>query len=339
MKAVIALLVLATLVVATVALKPLREEEHEFLFTKWAQQHGKTYTSPQETIHRYNIFKSNMDTIRAHNAAKKSHTLAMNRYGDLTNAEFKAQFNGFVPIDNSFLREKNTAQLPTSNLPKEIDWTTSGKVTPVKDQGQCGSCWAFSSTGSLEASYAISNNVSGSDLISLSEQQLVDCSTAQGNQGCNGGLMDQAFQYVISNKGLGSESDYPYKAVDGTCQSVTSQICITGYTDVTVNSEDALQAAVAKQPVSVAVDASGLDWQFYSSGVMSDACGTQLDHGVLAVGYGTVGGVDYWKVKNSWAATWGMEGYVLLKRGTGTGNPGECGITMAASYPTGATKC
>jgi len=339
MKALLCVVIFAVLVSCAVSLKPLAEEEYEYLFNKWTQQHSKKYSSPQETVHRYNIFKANMVHIRTQNAAKKSFTLAMNQFGDLTNAEFRAQYNGFVPLDNEFLRSQNYANLFDVVTPDTKDWVDEGKVTDVKDQGQCGSCWAFSSTGSLEAAYAISNNVTKDKLISLSEQQLVDCSTAQGNQGCNGGLMDQAFQYVISNKGLGSEASYPYKAVDGTCQQVPSEICITGYTDVTPNNEDALKTAVAQQPVSVAVDASGLDWQFYSSGVMSDACGTQLDHGVLAVGYGTLNGQTYWKVKNSWGKGWGMQGYVLLKRGSGSGSPGECGITLAASYPTGAAHC
>jgi len=206
----------------------------------------------------------------------------------------------------------------------------------VKNQQQCGSCWAFSTTGSTEAAYAIENNAAP---ISLSEQELVDCSTAQGNQGCNGGLMDQAFQFIISNGGLCSEDAYPYTAQDGTCESSTcsSVVTVSGYTDVTPSDEDALQAAVAQQAVSVAVDAGGSDWQFYAGGVLSDACGTELDHGVLAAGYGTTSGTPYWYVKNSWGADWGDAGYIMLKRGTGSGNPGECGITLSASYPTGAT--
>jgi len=151
--------------------------------------------------------------------------------------------------------------------------------------------------------------------------------------------MDDAFQFIITNGGLCTEEAYPYTAEDGTCESstCTSAVTIAAFTDVTPNSEDSLQSAVAQQAVSVAVDAAGSDWQFYSSGVLSDACGTSLDHGVLAAGYGTYNGSPYWQVKNSWGADWGMSGYVLLKRASGSGQPGECGIAMDPSYPTGAT--
>jgi len=221
-----------------------------------------------------------------------------------------------------------------------VDWVKANRVVPVKDQAQCGSCWAFSAVGSTESAYAIKHNTVP---ISLSEQELVDCSGAQGNHGCSGGLMDQAFQFEITNHGLCTEAAYPYEARDDTCRDSTckSAFCITGFKNVPANNEGALQAAVAQQPVSVAVDAAGADWQFYSGGVMKDACGTSLDHGVLAVGYAhdATSGLDYWTVKNSWGTGWGLKGFVLLKRGTGSGHPGECGIAMMSSYPTGASAC
>jgi C1A family cysteine protease len=207
-------------------------------------------------------------------------------------------------------------------------------VTPVKNQGQCGSCWAFSTTGSVEGAYFLKNGT----LYSLSEQQLVDCSDAQGNQGCNGGLMDYAFTYIIQNKGITSELTYPYTAADGTCNKKKAEdvyATITAFTDVTPNSDEDLMTAIVQQPVSVAVEADQDSFQLYTGGVMTAACGTNLDHGVLAVGYGTEGGNDYYKVKNSWGADWGMKGYILLGRGSQyNGGSGQCGILMDPSYPT-----
>jgi len=326
----------AIFVASAAAIAPLQDAEYEFLFTKWAQQHGRDYTSVEETMTRFAIFKDNLDYIRNHETLGKNHTLKMNKFGDLTNEEFVATYTGLMPRVRPSNIVKPRPVIDTSALPASVDWNAAGKVTAVKNQQQCGSCWAFSTTGSTEAAYAIENNAAP---ISLSEQQLVDCSSSYGNEGCNGGLMDQAFEYIIANGGLCTEQAYPYTAQDGTCRTTcTKTVTIGKYTDVTANSEDALQAAVAQQPVSVAVDAAGLDWQFYSGGVVTDACGTQLDHGVLAAGYGTTSGAAYWYVKNSWGADWGDAGYIMLKRGTGSGKPGECGIAMDPSYPTGAKK-
>ena len=216
-----------------------------------------------------------------------------------------------------------------STPPVSVDWVAAGAVTPVKNQGQCGSCWAFSTTGSTEGAIF----VSGKPLPVLSEQQLVDCAGAQGNQGCNGGLMDYGFQYIIDNKGIGSEASYPYKAADGTCKKVASVATITSFKDVPTNSETALVAAIVQQPVSVAIEADQDSFQLYAGGVMSAVCGSQLDHGVLAVGYGTLNASDFYQVKNSWGADWGMKGYILLGRGAAFKAAGQCGIQMDPSYP------
>ena len=199
-------------------------------------------------------------------------------------------------------------------------------MTPIKNQEQCGSCWAFSTTGSVEGVSFISTG----KLPSVSEQQLVDCSGAEGNQGCNGGLMDYGFESIIKNKGITGETDYPYTAKDGTCAAAGKPVAatISGYKDVPVNSEVGLETAIVTQPVSVAVEADQSVFQYYTGGVMDSACGTQLDHGVLAVGYGTEGGKEYYKVKNSWGADWGAKGYILLARGAKFNPSGQCGIQM-----------
>jgi len=228
-------------------------------------------------------------------------------------------------------------------LPAAIDWTTKGAVTPVKDQGQCGSCWSFSTTGALEGAFAIKYGT----LVSFSEQQLVDCDTL-GNggrdHGCNGGLMDNAFNWISKNNGLCTETDYPYVSgvtkTAGTCQksckNVVGSDVLSSPVDVEPASDVAMMGALALGPVSVAIEADERDFQLYKSGVFSGKCGTNLDHGVLAVGYGTDsnGGGDYYKVKNSWSTTWGEKGYIRLGRGAGfNGGKGQCGILLEASYP------
>lgn len=296
-------------------------------FTHWAKFHGKVY-QPTERDYRNYVFNTNVERIYLHNTfSNATWTMAVNKFADMTAREWSSKYLGLLnqTYNRSFLFVKASA------LPASVDWTEHGAVTPVKDQGQCGSCWAFSATGALEGAWFLKNG----SLYNVSEQQLVDCSTAQGNQGCDGGLMDDAFQYVVEN-GLTTDSAYPYTASGpNACQAKgkTTVVTATGYTDVVPNSETALMTALTEQPVSVAVEADQNSFQFYSSGVMTSACGTQLDHGVLAVGYGTLGAQDYYKVKNSWGEDWGMSGYILLGRGNAFGAQGQCGIQMAASFP------
>jgi C1A family cysteine protease len=220
---------------------------------------------------------------------------------------------------------KEDLGLTTDALPASVDWVAKGAVTGVKDQGQCGSCWSFSTTGAIEGAYFIKYG----KLYSLSEQELVDCDTV--DSGCNGGLMDNAFTYV-QKYGITTESSYPYTAVQGTCKSTTPVIppgVVKGFVDVLPSGdENALAAAVAQQPVSVAIQANQLAFQFYSSGILTGTCGKRLDHGVLAVGYGTDGTTPYWRVKNSWGTGWGEGGYIRIQRGAD-----KCGIADAASYP------
>jgi C1A family cysteine protease len=259
--------------------------------------------------------------------------MGVNKFADLTSEEFKALYvGGLNKPKKSSLRKAAVGPFNTTANPSSVDWTTKGAVTPVKNQEQCGSCWAFSTTGSVEGAWFLSKG----NLVSLSEQQLVDCSTAEGNQGCNGGLMDDAFQYIIDNKGITTEAAYPYTATGpNTCEAKGKPVAATlsGFKDVAANSETALETAIVQQPVSVAVEADQSVFQFYSGGVMDSTCGTQLDHGVLAVGYGTDTGKEYYKVKNSWGADWGEKGYIRLGRGAKFNPSGQCGIQMMASYP------
>jgi C1A family cysteine protease len=225
-------------------------------------------------------------------------------------------------------------------LPSAVDWTAKGAVTPVKDQGQCGSCWSFSTTGALEGAYAIKTG----NLASFSEQQLVDCDTL-GNggrdHGCNGGLMDNAFSWISKNNGLCLEADYPYVSgvtkTAGTCSTSCKNVAgsdIAKFVDVEPASDLAMMSALALNPVSVAIEADQREFQLYKSGVFTGACGTNLDHGVLAVGYGSENGLEYYKVKNSWSTTWGEKGYIRLAKGSSyNGGKGQCGILLEASYP------
>ena len=302
-------------------------------FQQWSEANGRMY-QPTERDYRESVYYANVAKIDAHNEGNFSWKMDVNQFADLTADEFKAQV-----VSGSFRRSavRNATVgvrglWSRADLPASVNWTAAGAVTPVKDQAQCGSCWAFSTTGSVESAWFLAKGT----LPSVSEQQLVDCSTAEGNQGCNGGLMDYAFEYIIKNKGITTEAAYPYTATGpNTCVAAGKPVAATlsGYKDVPVNSETALETAIAQQPVSVAVEADQSVFQFYSGGVMDSACGTQLDHGVLAVGYGTLGGKEYYLVKNSWGASWGANGYILLGRGAKFNPSGQCGLQMAASYP------
>jgi C1A family cysteine protease len=303
-------------------------------FTQWINSYNRSYNSAQEYASRQNIYLANLIKIAKHNSENHTWTMGVNNFTDLTSSEFKQQYSGRYrarPTYDSLEGFGDILENVTA-LPTYVNWTEMGAVTPVKNQGQCGSCWAFSTTGSVEGSTFLSTQ----KLVSLSEQQLVDCSGAEGNQGCNGGLMDYGFQYIINNKGITSESNYPYNAANNNCNiNETKNVVasISGFKDVPVNSESALMTAIAMQPVSVAVEADQDSFQLYSGGVMTAKCGSNLDHGVLAVGYGTLGNEDYWIVKNSWGADWGMNGYILLGRGPQYGSSGQCGIQMDPSYP------
>jgi len=314
--------------VVALALAQGNQVDEEVQWKAWKSYHGKTYETKTEEAQRYAIWRNNLEIVRKHNAEKHSYTLAMNQFGDLTATEFKYLFLGYRQGNST----KGSTFLSPSNvvLPDTVDWRTKGYVTPVKNQKQCGSCWAFSTTGSLEGQHFKKTG----NLVSLSEQNLVDCSTAYGNHGCQGGLMDNAFRYIRANDGIDTEQSYPYEARNDRCRFKRANVGATdtGFVDIQRGSESHLQEAVATVgPISVAIDAGHSSFQLYHQGVYNEPrCSrTLLDHGVLAVGYGTYQGQAYWLVKNSWGAGWGMEGYIMMSRNRNN----QCGIATQASYP------
>ena len=335
MKVVIgALAVVAIIGVVAFSYKPAaaqtlqQYELEEQEFQGFMSSYGKSYSSHEEYKSRFQIFRDNLAYIRVFNSFGKDWTLGVNHFTDLTPNEFKNRFTG-LRRNNVERSNEESSEVENLELPTSVDWTTKGAVTGVKNQGQCGSCWSFSTTGAVEGAWFIA----GHSLVSLSEQQLVDCSTSYGNAGCNGGLMENAFKYVIA-KGLTTEANYPYTAKNGVCnKSREAQVAakISKYTVVKPKDPVALQTAIAQQPISVSVEADQAAWQSYSSGTVTSNCGTNLDHGVLAVGYNTGANPPYYKVKNSWGPSWGLAGFIQIGITTGAG---VCGIQLDSSFPT-----
>ncbi|KAL0914733.1 hypothetical protein M5K25_015109 [Dendrobium thyrsiflorum] len=306
------------------------------LFESWMANHNKSYDTMKEMMRRFEVFKDNLKHIDETNKKRTSYWLGLNEFADLSHEEFRMMYLGLKP---NFTRRQEATSSDKSEfmyenaveLPKSVDWRKKGAITPVKNQGACGSCWAFSTVVAVEGI----NKIMTGNLTSLSEQELIDCDKPLNN-GCNGGLMDYAFQYIVSSGGLHTEDDYPYLMEEGTCddkRGALQVVTITGYEDVPENNEASLLKALAHQPVSVAIEASGRDFQFYTGGIFDGPCGTELDHGVAAVGYGSSKSEDYIIVKNSWGSKWGEKGYIRMKRSTAN-KEGLCGIYKMASYPT-----
>ncbi|KAK3910253.1 Procathepsin L [Frankliniella fusca] len=325
-------IILAACVVAALAAVP-SEQEIQAHWEEFKTTHAKTYASPVEEAYRAKVFKENSLRIAKHNerfdSGEVTFKVGYNQYADMHTHEVTEKMNGYR---RGLKKPSNTVFKAPLNWPwsKKVDWRSKGFVTPVKDQGECGSCWAFSTTGALEGQHFKKTG----KLVSLSEQNLVDCSTA--NHGCDGGLMDLAFEYVRVNGGLDTEESYPYTATNGTClfrPEDKVDLHTSGYVDVHSTEKD-LEAAVSMiGPISVGIDASNWSFQLYKSGIYYEPfCSSEaIDHGVLAVGYGTeFPNKQYWIVKNSWGPKWGEDGYIRMARN----KKNHCGIATKASYPT-----
>ena len=309
-------------------------------FEQWVQKHEMKFDDETHFMSVYKKWNCNDLFIEKTNSQNLTYTLGHNKFSGMNSDDYRE----FLSLGNNYkfaLENKKPCLRGVSiNVLESINWVEKGAVTRVKDQGQCGSCWSFSTTGALEGAYYIKYG----SLESFSEQQLVDCDTLKNggrDHGCNGGLMDNAFTWIEKNGGLCSEASYPYTSgvsqTSGACATKCSNIInskVLDFTDVSPSSDNSMMGALSLQPVSIAIEADQREFQLYKSGVFTGTCGTNLDHGVLAVGYGSLDGLDYYYVKNSWGTSWGDGGYIRLGRGAQYNKgDGQCGILLQGSYP------
>lgn len=303
-------------------------------FHLWTHRHSKTYESEGERLLRALVWLDNAHFVKEKNTEQNGVTYRLNQFADLTHEEYKEKLS---PVSQEDVERVKAHQIllempPWISLPASANWTAKGAVTPVKNQGQCGSCYSFSTTGAVEGACAIKTG----KLVSLSEQQIMDCSWEYGNNGCNGGMFDRAFEYINQTGGIDTEKSYPYTGKEShTCKynAKNSGGTVSAYYYVNQGNEQALAYVLAnKGPVAVAINAGMRDFQFYSTGVYDNPkCDDSLNHGVLAVGYGveTSSGKAYFLVKNSWGPTWGLNGYVKMRRNKNN----QCGIATYPSIP------
>ena len=302
-------------------------------FNSWSIRHNVSFYNDEHYMNTFNNWYENDNYIQSYNAENSGSMLAHNQFSGMSSDEFR----GFL---GNYKKKRNGYVVLVGDVDTSVNWVESGCVTPVKDQGQCGSCWSFSTTGALEGAYFVKYG----SLVSFSEQQLVDCDKFRNggsDNGCDGGLMDNAFSWIGKNGGLCTEEDYPYFSGTtkkrGDCSNSCTNVkgsAVSKFIDVPPSSDKQMMLALMNHPVAVAIQADEKAFQLYSSGVLKGSCGTGLDHGVLAVGYGTDTDGDYYIIKNSWGKTWGENGYIRLGRGDEYNNgDGQCGVLLQASYP------
>ncbi|XP_030749400.1 cathepsin L-like proteinase [Sitophilus oryzae] len=321
--------ILASFLVVAVSASSLFQQDGA-KFQAFKLQHGKTYKNQAEEASRFAIFRDNLRSIESHNArfeqGLETYTQGINQFADMTDAEFKAML-ALQYANKPNFNDNSKFQLPEgASAPDSIDWREKNVVGPIKNQASCGSCWAFALVGSTESALALKTG----NVTSLSEQQLIDCTT-DINFGCSGGMLEPTFPYIQQN-GLESEADYPYQGEDGNCTYDSSKVVtkITSYVYFN-GSEEVLKEAVGTAgPVVVGIDADYM--KYYSNGIFTESGCPQdsasLDHAVLVIGYGSEDGSDYWIIKNSWGTAWGESGFIRFARGVN-----QCGIITENTYP------
>ncbi|KAI3388621.1 hypothetical protein SNEBB_010255 [Seison nebaliae] len=332
------LIIISILSISVISI-PLTKEVLDDLWDVYKEKYDKIFNSIEEEIIHRQIYDENVKYIERHNLEEEQglHTyrLGINQFTDLTNEQFLRSMGVFGGSGKEAERKSKESQKIRRNIPGAVDWRKKGYVTPVKNQIQCLASWAFSATGSLEGQWFKMY----SKLVSLSEQNLVDCSSAFGNRGCFGGTMKNAFDYIQNNDGIDTEASYPFKQFETICKYKKENrgATLDGYFEIKSGDEDSLvDAVITAGPISTTIDASNLSFQLYDSGIYYEphCSSTSVNHGALIVGYGSEDYVDYYIVKNSWGTTWGQEGYIYMARNRNN----NCGIATLASYPLVATN-
>lgn len=300
------------------------QDHEEKAFVQWMRNNNQVYTGDEYQI-RFGIFLTNNKLVKEHNSINGGYSISLNKFAAMTPSEYKA----LLGYKQNLYQRKAYSSTRISNNLESIDWRKKGVVNDIKDQGNCGSCWAFSTIQAAESANAISSG----KLESYSEQNLVDCVTSC--MGCSGGLMNYAYDYILSHQGgkFNLESDYPYMQTEGTCKFEQYQKVgsVSHYINVESGNEDQLASLITQYgPACVAIDASHWSFQLYTSGIYDEpACSSEfLDHGVGCVGFGQEGNTKYWIVRNSWGLSWGESGYIRM-----IWKNNQCGIASNACIP------